>query len=202
MVGTGAAHLRDMLIAGYDQLKRRLTRRFGSAEVATEVLHETWLRLGQLPDASPVHKPDSYLYRMALNVAVDRKRADDRWTGKAALQALLRSDDNLLDTERVVAVRSDIAELGRALAELPERRRQIFIAALVDDEPYRDIANRFGISVRSVEREMNRSFDHCAKRLKNISARRRGGLAQNVFRMNRTEKDAGLSRVVDKDDDH
>ena len=57
MIGTKAADLRQLLIAGYDQLKRRLTRRFGSAEVASEeILMEVpvevagaWNAVGGLP---------------------------------------------------------------------------------------------------------------------------------------------------------
>jgi RNA polymerase sigma-70 factor (ECF subfamily) len=200
MVGTGRAHLRHLLVAGYEELKRRLTRRFGSAEVATEVLHEMWLRLGQMTDAAPVKQPRSYLYRMALNVAVDQKRADARWADKAQLQALLNPQDNLLDTERIVINNSDIAELERALIELPARRREIFVAALVEELPYRDIASRFGISVRSVEREMSYAFDHCSKRLENASASRRVGRPGNVIRVKGAQEDAAQPPAVDKDD--
>jgi RNA polymerase sigma-70 factor, ECF subfamily len=166
MVETGRYSLRQLLIAGYDELARRLTRRFGSADVATEVLHETWIRLDSGTEIAAVKRPESYLYRMALNVAVDQKRVDKRWANRAALEALLRSDIERLDPEHIAAMRSEVAALDRALAEMPARRREVFTAALVEELPYREIAKRFGISLRSVEREMACAFDHCAERLK------------------------------------
>ena len=57
MVATGRAFLRQLLVSSYDDLKRRLTRRFGSADMATEVLHETWLRLDQIAEIPAVRRP-------------------------------------------------------------------------------------------------------------------------------------------------
>jgi RNA polymerase sigma-70 factor (ECF subfamily) len=184
---TERASLRQLLVSGYDDLKRRLTRRFGSSDEATEVLHETWLRVGQLAETAAIQRPDSYLYRMALNVAVDRHRASSRWFDKAELQALLHADDDQLDPERVIAMRSEIAALERRLAQLPARRRAIFLASLVEELPYREIAIRFGMSLRSVEREMSLAFDQSGEpldaRLESRSGRRRSAADSDVVRI-------------------
>jgi RNA polymerase sigma-70 factor, ECF subfamily len=170
----GRSFLRQLLVAGYEDLRRRLTRRFGSADLATEVLHETWLRLDGSAELSAVHEPRSYLYRMALNVAADRRRSDTRWASRAQLEALQHADDDLLDPERIVAARFEVAALERVLAELPPLSRAIFVAAVVEEQPYRAIAARFGMSLRSVEREMRRALDHCGKRLDKKLASRAG----------------------------
>ncbi|WP_454632617.1 RNA polymerase sigma factor [Bradyrhizobium cenepequi] len=195
MVDKGLTALRQLLVLRYEDLKRRLTRRVGSSDVAAEALHETWIRLGQIDAIAPVHRPESYLYRIAFNVAVDRHRADVRWSAKASLEALLRSDDDQLDPEHIVLMQSEMAALERVLRELPERRRAIFIAALIDELPYREIANRFGISLRSVEREMGLAFDHCGRRIENFSAGRRVRVAENVLSMEQAPDGA-------KDTDH
>lgn len=194
MVETGRAFLRQLLVSGYDELKRRLTRRFGSSDEATEVLHETWLRLGQVTEIGAVRRPQSYLYRMALNVAVDRHRSSSRWSEKAELEALLRADDDQLDPEHIVSMRSELAALEHSLAQLPARRRAIFVAALVEDLSYRDIAKRFGISLRSVEREMAQAFDHCGKSFKKTLGRRRVGARGNVLHLSE-------SHIADNDHD-
>src|SRR5262249_37069688 len=64
--------------------------------------------------------------------------------------------------------------LERVLAELPPLSRAIFVAAVVEEQPYRAIAARFGMSLRSVEREMRRVLDHCGKRLDKKLANRAG----------------------------
>jgi RNA polymerase sigma-70 factor (ECF subfamily) len=196
MAEIGRASLRQLLVSGYDDLKRRLTRRFGSSDEATEVLHETWLRLGQFNEPVTIQRPHSYLYRMALNVAVDRHRASSRWSDKAELQALLHADDDQLDPERVIAMRSEIAALERRLAQLPTRRRAIFLASLVEELPYREIAARFGMSLRSVEREMSLAFDQSGRLLETPLVKRRPAAEDNVVRIG-----AARDGAVDDHDD-
>jgi RNA polymerase sigma-70 factor (ECF subfamily) len=174
MMQSGRAILRQLLVTRYEDLKRRLTRRFGSVDLATEVLHETWLRLDGSAELGLLHQPGSYLYRMALNVAADQRRSGTRWASQAEIDALLHADDDLLDPERIVAARSEIAALERVLAELPPLGRAIFLAAVVEELPYKTIAERFGVSLRSVEREMRRAFDHCGDRLEKKLASRAG----------------------------
>lgn len=190
MAENGLTVLRQLLVSRYDDLRRRLTRRVGSPDVAAEALHETWIRLGQLKDIAPVRQPESYLYRIALNVAVDRHRADIRWSDKAVLEELLRADDDQLDPEHIVIMQSEMAALERVLRELPERRRAIFAAALIEELPYREIASRFGISLRSVEREMSAAFDHCGRRIDNFSGKRRFGASANVLSLDKAPKRA------------
>jgi RNA polymerase sigma-70 factor (ECF subfamily) len=137
-------------------------------------LHETWLRLDGTAELGLVHQPQSYLYRMALNVAADRQRSGKKWANQEQIEALLHVDDDLLDPERIVAARSEIAALERVLAELPPLGRAVFVAAVVEEQPYRAIASRFGISLRSVEREMSRALDHCSNRLEKKLASRVG----------------------------
>lgn len=165
MIETARSLLRQLLAVRYEDLRRRLARRFGSADLATEVLHETWLRLEGTTELKPVHRPHSYLYRMMLNVAADQKRAETRWASRAELEALQHADDGLLDPERIAAARSEIKTIERVLSELPPLRRAIFVAATVEEASYRSIAARFGISLRTVEREMRRALDHCSARL-------------------------------------
>ncbi|UZE50518.1 sigma-70 family RNA polymerase sigma factor [Rhodopseudomonas sp. P2A-2r] len=191
MADSAPTLLRQLLITGYDELKRRLTRRVGSADVAAEALHETWIRLGHLNDTTAVRRPESYLYRMALNVAVDRHRADRRWFDKASFESVLRADDDQLDPEQIVSMQSEMTALERVLAELPERRRAIFLAALTEELTYRDIAKRFGISLRSVEREMSRAFGHCGKRIESFAGKRRVAHVGNVLSIEKARQRTG-----------
>ena len=65
-----------MLAADYGGLFKRLTRRLGSAELACEALHETFLRVERVTDVAEVRSPRDSLFRIALNVATDRRRTE------------------------------------------------------------------------------------------------------------------------------
>jgi len=57
--------LRQTLAASYGKLRQRLARKLGSDAVAQEVLHETWLRLGQGGEFDPGANREGYVYRAA-----------------------------------------------------------------------------------------------------------------------------------------
>src|SRR3546814_17675816 len=65
---TTRALLMRSLLTRYADLKARLSRTLG-ADLASDALHETWLRLESRKEMAPVGNPDAYLYRAAPNTA-------------------------------------------------------------------------------------------------------------------------------------
>jgi RNA polymerase sigma-70 factor (ECF subfamily) len=165
MVKTSRATLRDLLLAGYDDLKRRLTRRLRSVDLAEEALQDTFLRLECTSDIGPVRSPQAYLFRMAFHLAINRRIADNRRLSAVGTEALLDVADETPDAARTVEARSEIEALKRALADLPARRREIFLASWVEEVPHDEIATRFGVSLRTIQIELRHALEHCAWRL-------------------------------------
>ncbi|WP_219214279.1 RNA polymerase sigma factor [Variovorax boronicumulans] len=157
--------LRGLLVSRYQEFRGRLKRKFGSDEMADDVLHETWLRVRRMADPGPLQSPVAYLLRIAANVAEDRRVASGRLLDFVEVEELLHFADESHDPARISESRSEVHALERALAELPRRRREIFIASRVDETPHKDIALRHGVSVRIVEREVKAALVHCAGRL-------------------------------------
>ena len=157
--------LRGLLTSRYVDFRNRLRRRFGSDDVADDVLHETWLRVNRMSDPGPVASPMAYLLRIASNVAEDRRIANGRLLDFVEVEELLHFADDSRDPARVSEARSEVQALERALEELPRRRREIFLASRVDETPHKDIALRYGVSVRIVERVVMAALVHCAGRL-------------------------------------
>ncbi|MCK9917125.1 hypothetical protein MXD81_49095 [Microbacteriaceae bacterium K1510] len=80
--------LRDLLVDRYNDFKHRLARRLGSSELAAEALQETWLRLDRPGRPGALQRPDAYLFRIALNIAADRRDADRRRLALSEVEAL------------------------------------------------------------------------------------------------------------------
>lgn len=171
---TSQATLRSLLASSYEEFKKRLSRRLGSDDFANEVLHETYLRVARMNDIGVVQDPRAYLYRIALNLAADRRQADGRRLNRSEIEALRHIADGALDPARIAEGRREIEALERALNELPARRRAIFIASRVEETPHQEIAARFGISTRMVEKELKRALEHCGQRLERKIIRRFG----------------------------
>ncbi|TFF39494.1 RNA polymerase sigma factor [Pseudomonas sp. RIT623] len=153
-----------LFLSSYDAFRVRLKRRLGSDDLANDVLQETYLRVDRLEAVHDVHKPGAYLYRMALNVAADRREADARLLTGAEVEALLQVGEDQ-DPARIVGGQREIQSLMGALYELPARRRRIFIAARLEEASHLEISQRFGISTRTVEKELKAALGHCAARL-------------------------------------
>ena len=165
MTDKNLAMLRGFLVARYDDLKTRLTHRLGSAELAGEALQDTYLRLERADAVGSVSSPGAYLFRMAFNTAMDQKRAERRRLSRTEIHTLLDIGDNAPGPLRIVEGRFEIQALERALAELPPRRRAILLAVRLEGLPQRQIAERLGISLRLVEKELRRAQEYCAERL-------------------------------------
>lgn len=173
-----SVRMRAILESGYQRFRERLRRRLGSDALATEVLHETWLRIGRMGDVGLVQRPESYLFRMALNVAADRREVANRKLSRAEIETLRHMMDDVLDPERIAEARAEMATLESALNELTPRRKAIFLLARVSEMKHDDIAQRFGISARMVEKELLHALRHCSERLGRKVIRRFGPGAQ------------------------
>ena len=165
MTETTWATLRHLLADRYDEFRRRLTRRLGSADLASETLHETYLHLDRVEPLGSVQSPGAFLLRIAFNIAADRGRAETRRAKRHEIRAVLDVADEVPSPERAVEARREVARLEAALEELTPRRRLIILWSRLESVPLRVIADRLGISQRLVEIELKHALEHCAERL-------------------------------------
>lgn len=155
--------LRDLLAQRYDDLKRRLTWRLGSAELASDALHDTWVHLEDRNDANgPVASPAAYLMRMATNLALDRLQRDRRFMSAEELDTLMLDiADPAPGPAQTVAARSEVQALVDVIDKMPPRRRAIFLAVRVEELSNQEAAVRFGVSARLIGLELKRAHEYC-----------------------------------------
>lgn len=166
--------LRTTLSADYEGLARRLTRCLGSSELAREALHETFLRVEGVSEAVSVRSPADYLFRTAINVAKDRRKSDGHLLNAAEIASIMDIPDEGPDPFAIVESRLELKELSRGLEELPVRRRNVFVAAHVEQLSHAEIAARFGINVRTVEFDLQHAMEHLSRRMGRKVVRRFG----------------------------
>ncbi|MDC8757969.1 RNA polymerase sigma factor [Janthinobacterium fluminis] len=159
------ASLRALFLERYAQFRRHLQVRLGSEDLANDALHETYLRVERMSAPESISYPSAYLLRIALNIAEDQRRDQARLLSVPDIEELYELADELADPARTVAARAELAALEQALQELPRRRRAIVVLARVDEMAHRDIAARFGVSLRTVEKELRAGLEHCCARL-------------------------------------
>lgn len=139
-------------------LMRLLVARLGSREEAEDALQDMWFKLDQL-ETKPVAQPSAYLYRMAANLAADRRIAAARRGARdsAWLEAQPMADE-LPGIERSMIAREHLARIDAALSAMPERMRLAFRMFRIDELPQKRISERLGISVSGVEKLLQRAY--------------------------------------------
>jgi RNA polymerase sigma factor (sigma-70 family) len=155
-----------LFIDHYQEFSRRLRRRLRSDDLVDDVMQETFLRVECMERIDGgARNPAGYLFRMALNVAADHRKAGGRFLTGGEIDELLHIADEALDPARIFQARQEMATLEEALQELSARQRAILIAARVDETPQSEIARRFGISVRMVGKDLKKALEHCGDRV-------------------------------------
>jgi len=169
MPGDDSVSLRDFLVARYDDLKRRLAQRLGSSDLAGDALQDTYLRLEGKEHLSAISQPGAYLFKMAFRIAVDYTRKPEH-----RLAAVETDDESVVDDapdlapgpEQIVQGRADLARLLTLLDKLPARRREVLLAVQLDGTPQKELAERYGVSLRTIERDLELAHAFCLAQMK------------------------------------
>lgn len=170
---TNRTALLNLLLTGYDDLKGRLARRLGSADLAGDALQDTFVRLQSVGDIGAMRSPRAYLFRVAMSLAATRRRSESRLMLDIDSDAFHAFPDEAPGPADVAESRSEIEALKRAILDLPPRRREILVAACMDEIPHRTLAERFGVTVRTIQSELKQALDHCASQVDRPVPRRR-----------------------------
>lgn len=152
------AGLRAIFVSERAMLLRLLLARLGSKEEAEDALHDLWLKLESIP-AGPIAEPTSYMFRMANNLALDRRRATGRRTGRETSWAQLQPGPlEQPDVERDLLARERLERINASLSRLPDRVGTAFRLYRFEEQPRKLIAKQMGISVSAVEKLLQRAY--------------------------------------------
>ncbi|SAI05049.1 ECF sigma factor [Bordetella ansorpii] len=157
--------LLDFLSKNYGDLRRRLMRFLRSPDLTDDALHDTWLRVKRLENQSTVLNPRGFLLRMAVNSALNDIRSQSPMVPQSELDSVLEMADPGPGPEHIAAARSDVAELVAAMQRMPQRRRDVVLLVRWEGLTQKEVAERLGVSLRTVELELKRANDFFAARL-------------------------------------
>lgn len=164
----GLSDLRGLFTEMREELQRLLRRRTGDRELAADLTHDVFIKLSAIKAVIPDQSHGrAYLFRMAGNLAIDHGRTETRradiLTGSQVL-----FEDAQPDPERIAVGRDQLRRIELALAELPERCREVVHLSQVQGLTHREIADRLGVSVSLIEKYRLRALRHCRTRLADL----------------------------------
>ncbi|CAN0433086.1 unnamed protein product [Ectocarpus sp. 12 AP-2014] len=153
--------LLHMFLNERQRLVKRLRQVVGSASEAEDLAQETFLKLWQRPTTDA--DTPGLLHRTAHNLALDylraqtvRKRHQEQELHDSAEY---RPQDP--SPEKLATTLQQWQRLIMQLDTLPERAKKVFLLNRVEGETYTAIADRLGVSISTVEKDMMRAMRLC-----------------------------------------
>ena len=166
----------DALMALYLERRANLVRflaaRAGSLAAGEDLAQELYLKLAARDTASDISNPQAMLYRMALNLMVDRARAEARaaardtaWRQVAghAIGGVDVADQPAADDAAASAQR--LRQLVAAVQELPPQAGRAFRLHKLEGLSHAQTAQAMGLSVKAVEKHISAALKALTARL-------------------------------------
>jgi len=137
-------------------LRKRLNNSFDAADLA----QDTFVRVIKARNALEIREPRPYLSMIAKGLLVDLfRRRSLELSYLEALAAMPEWQHPSLEDQAILL--QALMEIDRLLQGLGSKVKQTFILSHFDGLTYPQIAERLGISVRTVNNHMAKAMEHC-----------------------------------------
>ena len=143
-------------------LVRFLAARAGSLAAAEDLAQELYLKLAARDAGEPVENPTALLYRMALNLMLDRARGEARsvardtaWRQTAHAEVGGTDVADLPPADEAAASAQRLRQLVAAVAELPPQAGRAFRLHKLEGKSHAETAQAMGLSVKAVEKHVS-----------------------------------------------
>ena len=159
-----------------NRLSRFIRGQVKSDEDAEDILQDVWYQLSKVVDLDGIESISGWLFQVARNRITDtyRKKKEDPLSelmlededGDISFRDILLSDPQTPDDQFFKDLFWD--ELMRALDELPENQRTVFMQNELEDRTLQEIADETGENLKTIISRKRYAVQHLRKRLKTL----------------------------------
>lgn len=148
-------------------LQRYFLRRGLPSQDTEDMAQEVFVRLSRRRGLSDMENVAGYLFETAASVAIDYQRGRIQ-RHSLAHEPYEEARHAISDfaPDRLFAGREALNNVLTGLRELPERTRNVFILARLEQMRHAEIARRLGISVSAVEKHIVKALAHLSDRVR------------------------------------
>ena len=174
----GNAGLTALFEAHRAELLRFLTARCGDPDHAEDLLQELWIK-SMAVDQGPIANGRAYLFRMANNLVLDRRRSEQRAMRRNREWLLHSEGGDMLPEHRPDPTPRADEELERqqeagilrsAIAALPPGAGRALRLHRLEGHPQAEVADIMGISRSGVEKHLAVAMRHLRNALANCGS--------------------------------
>jgi len=153
-------HTKTLYSQHHTWLAGWLRRRMSGADCAADLAQDTFLRVLTAKEATPPAEPRAFLATIARRLLANYRRREA--LEHAYLEALASLPEALVPgPEECKLVLEALCAIDRALGTLPDKAREAFLLARLEGLTYDEIAERLGVTTRTVGNYMVRAVQAC-----------------------------------------
>lgn len=144
----------------YDSIKNYLFYKSGNIEQAEDLTQEAFLILWEKRQALKPEKAKSFLYTIATNLFLNQVK-HQKVVLKFQRQPFSSTSN---ETPQFLMEETEFhQQLEDAISRLPEKARVVFLMNRIDKLTYREIAERLGLSEKTIEKRMTKALKELRK---------------------------------------
>lgn len=161
-----ATALTRTFIACRISLARYIATFFIGREDIEDTVQETYLRTLIAEENTEIQSPKAFLFRVARNIALNRKKRQRRKFEEAvgSVDELIAVDDGPTPFDALYS-QEKMRAFCKALDALPPQCRKVFVMQRMQGLSYQEIAERLGCSPRTIEKHLQKALQRCAEHL-------------------------------------
>ena len=137
-------------------LRNYIYYKCGDTQQAEDIVQEAYIKLWHNCAKVIFEKAKSFLYTVAnnhfLNEVAHKKVVLEYQKQNATNNTSIETPQFILEEDEFHQ------KLKKAIADLPERQREVFLLSRIDKKKYSEIADIVGISVKAVEKRMSKAL--------------------------------------------
>lgn len=156
--GLNKSEFKELFEIYFEQVKRFVYYKSGDEDLASDITQEVFLKIWERRKKVRKETVVPLLYTIAGNLFVNKWRKT-----KVALKFIERSVSQVsLDArtpETDYAYQETKRNYEQILSKMPQRQREVFLMSRIDELKYEEIANNLQISIKAVEKRMQKALE-------------------------------------------
>jgi RNA polymerase sigma-70 factor (family 1) len=146
----------------YEPIRNFIYYKTGNVHLAEDIAQDTFLKIWEKKDDINISTVKSFLFTIAanlLNNKMDHQNVSFRFINTYQQPAAASSPDFEME------MREFNEKLQRALADLDDKKRTVFLMNRIDELTYQQIADNLGLSVKAIEKRMEKALAFLRNRI-------------------------------------